>query len=98
MSRPQKLNAAEIRSKLSQIPGWTLKDGKLHREILFASFVEAFGFMASLALVAEAHNHHPEWFNVYNRVVIDLSTHDAGGLTVLDFELAAAANGLLSTK
>jgi 4a-hydroxytetrahydrobiopterin dehydratase len=95
MARPPRLRESEAEAALADVAGWQIKDGKLHREITFKSFVEAFGFMTSLALVAEAKNHHPEWFNVYNRVVIDLSTHDAGGLTRLDFELAAAANSLL---
>jgi 4a-hydroxytetrahydrobiopterin dehydratase len=95
MNRPKRLSQPEIEAELAGVPGWQVKDGKLHREIRFKGFVEAFGFMASLALVAEAKNHHPEWCNVYNRVVVDLSTHDAGGLTKLDFELAAAANRLL---
>jgi len=80
------------------VPGWEVVDGKLHRELRFKDFVDAFGFMTSLALRAEAKNHHPEWFNVYSRVVIDLSTHDAGGITALDFELAAAANELASQR
>jgi len=95
MARPPRLSEAEAQASLADVPGWQIKNGKLHREIAFNGFVEAFGFMTSLALVAEAKNHHPEWFNVYNRLVIDLSTHDAGGLTRLDFELAAAANSLL---
>ncbi len=94
MARPQKLSDEEIRTRLAAVPGWQVVNGKLHRELRFKDFVGAFGFMASLALVAEARNHHPEWFNVYNRVVIDLTTHDAGGITELDFELAAAANAL----
>lgn len=94
MSRPKKLTDEEIQSQLKQVPSWEIVDGKLHREFRFDDFTAAFGFMTSLALRAEAKNHHPEWFNVYNRVVIDLSTHDAGGLTVLDFELAADANAL----
>ncbi len=84
----------EIRNNLTHVPGWEMIDGKLHRSLKFANFSRAFGFMSSLALVAEAKNHHPEWSNVYNRVVIDLNTHDAGGITALDFELAAAANDL----
>jgi 4a-hydroxytetrahydrobiopterin dehydratase len=94
MSRPTKLSEEEIRSRLEQVPGWEIVDGKLHREFRFDDFVAAFGFMTSLALRAEAKNHHPEWFNVYSRVIIDLTTHDAGGLTLLDFDLAAAANQL----
>jgi 4a-hydroxytetrahydrobiopterin dehydratase len=94
MPRPQKLSEGEIQLRLKHVPGWEIVDGKLHREFRFPDFVAAFGFMTSLALRAEAKNHHPEWLNVYSRVVIDLTTHDAGGLTTLDFELAAAANEL----
>lgn len=97
MARPQRLSDAEISSRLATLPNWTVAAGKLHRELRFATFVEAFGFMAALALVAERMNHHPEWFNVYNRVVIDLTTHDAQGITALDFELAAAAERLAAS-
>ena len=96
MPRPQRLTDSDVAARLAALPQWTLVGGKLHRELRFASFVEAFGFMAALALVAERMNHHPEWSNVYNRVVIDLTTHDAQGLTALDFELAAAAERLAS--
>jgi 4a-hydroxytetrahydrobiopterin dehydratase len=65
-----------------------LENGKLHRAYLFADFAHAFAFMTKCALAAEALNHHPEWFNVWNRVVVDLSTHDAGGVTALDVTLA----------
>ena len=85
-----KLTAAEIETELAKVPGWSVKAGKLHRELKFESFVEAFGFMTSVALVAEATNHHPEWFNVYGRVLIDLTTHDAGGISTRDFKLARA--------
>ena len=94
MGRPTKLPASDIEERLVKLEGWALANGKLHREFKFESFVEAFGFMTSLALVAEKMDHHPEWSNVYNRVEIDLTTHDAGGLTTLDFELAMAANRL----
>ena len=94
MASARKLSNEEIREKLAGVPGWTVANGKLHREIVFNDFVTAFGFMASVALIAEAKNHHPEWCNVYNRVVIDLATHDAGGITELDFQLAAAVNAL----
>lgn len=90
----RKLTNDEIGAGLDKLPGWEVVDGKLHREFAFPTFVEAFGFMSSLALVAEAKNHHPEWFNVYNRVVIDLNTHDVGGLSAGDFELATVANEL----
>lgn len=95
MARPQKLSDAEIGARLAQTPGWTRGDGTLHREIGFPDFVAAFGFMSRLALHAEKLNHHPNWSNVYNRVTLDLSTHDAGGITELDFELARRANELL---
>jgi 4a-hydroxytetrahydrobiopterin dehydratase len=89
-----KLSESEIQSALRQRGGWTVVNGKLHREFKFADFVHAFGFMASAALVAEAMGHHPEWFNVYNRVTIDLTTHDAGGISAKDFELAAKLDAL----
>ena len=94
MSALTPLSKAELSSALSQLNGWSVKDGKLHRQLQFASFVEAFGFMSSVALVAEAAGHHPEWFNVYNRVTIDLTTHDAGGITTKDIELARRVNAL----
>jgi 4a-hydroxytetrahydrobiopterin dehydratase len=94
MPRPQRLTDAEIGERLKDVPAWQVAGGKLRREFEFADFVAAFGFMASLALVAESKNHHPDWCNVYNRVRIDLHTHDAGGITRLDFELAAAADRL----
>lgn len=71
-----------------ELPRWAIKNGKLHRELIFADFSEAFSFMTKVALHAEKMNHHPEWFNVYNRVTIDLMTHDAGGITSNDVELA----------
>jgi 4a-hydroxytetrahydrobiopterin dehydratase len=88
------LSSDQLNQALGDIPGWAIKDGKLHAEYRFASFIEAFGFMSSLALVAEAMGHHPEWFNVYNRVVIDLTTHDSGGITYKDIDLAKKANEL----
>jgi 4a-hydroxytetrahydrobiopterin dehydratase len=87
------LSAVELDVALNQLTGWSVKDGKLHRQYQFPSFVEAFGFMSSLALVAESMGHHPEWFNVYNRVTIDLTTHDSGGITQKDVDLAKKANG-----
>jgi 4a-hydroxytetrahydrobiopterin dehydratase len=84
----QKLTDAEIADRLRALPQWTAKAGKLHRELQFADFVAAFGFMARCALLAEKLDHHPAWFNVYNKVVIDLDTHDAGGVTEMDFKLA----------
>lgn len=83
-----KLSDGELQKRVSQLSQWSIKDGKLHREYKFAGFVEAFGFMASCALCAEKADHHPEWFNVYNKVIVDLMTHDAGGITEKDFALA----------
>ncbi len=88
MANRQKLSDADIQTKLSDIPGWAVAAGKLHREYKFKDFVQAFGFMTSAALVAESMNHHPEWFNVYGTVNVDLATHDVGGITELDFTLA----------
>ncbi len=83
-----KLNETELAAALDALPGWTLADGKLHREYTFPDFVHAFGFMATAAIAIEAMEHHPEWFNVWNRVVVDLTTHDAGGITAKDILLA----------
>ncbi len=92
----QKLTADEINRRLAALERWTLQDGKLHCELRFDNFVQAFGFMASAALIAESLGHHPEWFNVYNRVVIDLMTHDVGGLSAADFEFATRVEQLLA--
>jgi 4a-hydroxytetrahydrobiopterin dehydratase len=73
---------------LKGLKGWSVQGGMLHRELTFGDFVEAFGFMASTALIAEGLNHHPDWSNVYNKVVIDLSTHSEGGITGFDVEFA----------
>jgi 4a-hydroxytetrahydrobiopterin dehydratase len=93
MSRA-KLSSDEIQKRLEALPAWTVRDEKLHRELSFPDFVRAFGFMSSVALVAERMDHHPEWSNVYGRVVVDLTTHDAGGITERDFELAARIEAL----
>ena len=83
-----KLTDAKIQKRLENLPGWSLQNGKLHREFQFANFVEAFAFMTACALEAEKMNHHPEWSNVWATVKVDLTTHDAGGITELDFQLA----------
>lgn len=84
----QLLGSDQINSLASELPAWSLVNGKLHRDLRFADFSAAFGFMARVALVAEQLGHHPEWSNVWNRVTIELTTHDAGGLTERDVELA----------
>ena len=91
----KKLSPEAVRERLESRPGWALEDGKLSRKVVFSDFVDAFGFMASVALLAEGMNHHPEWSNVYNRVKIQLTTHDAGGISELDFELAEKIDALL---
>jgi 4a-hydroxytetrahydrobiopterin dehydratase len=84
-----RLSDEDVKARLDKLPGWTLEDSKLHREYKFGGFAEAFGFMSTCALVAQKQDHHPEWFNVFDRVVVDLTTHDAGGISALDFALAA---------
>lgn len=81
---------ADVTAFLAAHPEWSLVDGKLRREFGFADFVQAFGFMSQVALVAERSDHHPEWFNVYSRVRVDLTTHDANGISARDFRLAEA--------
>lgn len=93
-SKPVKLSEAKVAEALSRLPGWKLKAGKLHRVYAFADFVAAFGFMSGAALVAQGMDHHPEWFNVWNTVRVDLATHDAGGVTALDVKLAQAMDAL----
>lgn len=88
MSAP-KLTDNEIAERLAALPLWSLAEGRLRRELRFADFNQAFGFMARVALIAEKLDHHPDWKNVWNKVEIELSTHDAGGITAKDFELAA---------
>ena len=89
-----KLTASELEAALANLPEWSVENGKLHREYRFADFVHAFGFMATAAIAIERMNHHPEWFNVWNKVVVDLTTHDSGGITKKDLELARLLEGL----
>ena len=89
-----KSTEAEISAGLAQLPGWALRDGKLYRRFQFRDFVEAFGFMSQVALIAEKSDHHPEWFNVYHTVEVWLTTHDAGGISARDFAVAGKMNEL----
>ena len=89
-----RLSGDEARERLAAVPGWELEGDALVRTFTFANFAKAFGFMAAAAVVAEKLDHHPEWSNVYNRVTVRLSTHDVGGLSDLDFELAAKMSDL----
>jgi 4a-hydroxytetrahydrobiopterin dehydratase len=95
MSRPEKLL---IETVLAQLPQWHRLDGKaaIGRTFVFKDFSQAFGFMAQVALAAERMDHHPEWFNVYNRVEVVLTTHDAGGVTALDLAMAQHMDRLAS--
>ena len=94
MTKRTPLSATELSRAIAELPGWSLADGKLHREFRFPDFVRAFSFMSAAALVAESRNHPPEWFNLYGKVVVDHTTHDAGGITHHDVELAKKMNEL----
>ena len=87
MSVP-KLSITDIESRLAHLQDWGIDKQKLYKHFVFSNFIEAWAFMSQVALLAEAMNHHPEWSNVYNRVEIYLTTHDAGGISERDFELA----------
>ncbi len=93
--RAEKLSPTVVEQKLAKLAGWELKQHKLYRHFVFDNFIEAFGFMSRVALLAEAMNHHPEWSNVYKHVDIYLTTHDAGGISERDFTLAERINKLL---
>lgn len=95
---PQKLDAADVKNRLNALPDWQLADDGLSisKTFKFKDFNAAWGFMSRVALLAEQMNHHPEWFNVYNRVEVKLNTHDAGGLTELDFKMAVAMEAYIA--
>lgn len=92
----RKLSDAEIKSEIAKAKGWKIIGGKLSRTFKFSDFNQAFGFMSRVAMAAEKMNHHPEWFNVYDTVKIDLVTHDVGGISNFDFNLAKVINKLAS--
>jgi 4a-hydroxytetrahydrobiopterin dehydratase len=92
------LSEGEIRDALRTIEGWSVVEGKLHRTYRFKDFVEAMGYMMSAAMVVQAMDHHPEWSNVYNTVCIDLVTHDAGGITARDVDLACRLDALAARR
>ncbi|MGY5143084.1 MAG: 4a-hydroxytetrahydrobiopterin dehydratase [Candidatus Nitrosopumilus sp. bin_32a] len=89
-----RLSQIDIDEHLKNLPGWSVVNEKLHKEFQFESFNQAFGFMTRAAMEIEKMNHHPEWFNVYNRISIELTTHDAGGITKNDVNLAKILNSL----
>lgn len=90
----EKLSQDKLAGALAQLNGWDIENGKLHREFKFPDFAHAIGFMTIAAPMIERMNHHPEWFNVYNRVTVDLTTHSAGGITQKDLDLAAVLQGI----
>ena len=94
--RTPRLGDAELRAGLARLPHWERREAKLWREFAFRDFSEAFAFMARIALLAEKADHHHDWSNAWNKVVIELSSHDAGGLTQRDLDLAAAIDRLLA--
>ena len=89
-----KLSDEQIQTALQDLEGWSVVDGKLHKEFQFSDFTEAFEFMTKASMEIEEMDHHPEWFNVYNKLVVDLMTHDASGITETDTKLAKILNSL----
>ena len=90
-----KISQEQIKNELKNMSGWTVVEGKLHKEFHFEDFNQAFGFMTRAAMHIEKMNHHPEWFNVYNKLIVDLTTHDVGGITENDIKLAKILNSLV---
>ncbi len=90
--KPYLLQNEELKELIAKIPGWEIISNSIEREFKFDNFVEAFAFMTKIALICEKHNHHPNWENVYSKVVIKLSTHDLGGITNLDQTIASEIN------
>ncbi|MDQ6998451.1 MAG: 4a-hydroxytetrahydrobiopterin dehydratase [Mariprofundus sp.] len=93
-----KASNTEIQDFIHTYHSWSVENDKLHREYIFHDFVQAFGFMTEVALISESTNHHPEWFNVYKKVTVDLTTHEAGGITERDFSLAMKMEEIASKK
>lgn len=89
-----RLSDEQIKTELATLSGWSVINSKIHKDFVFDDFVEAFGFMCKAAIHVEKMNHHPEWFNVYNKISIDLTTHDVGGITQNDIILARTLNSL----
>ncbi len=91
----EKLDSETIEKELTNLSGWSVVEGKLHKEFVFDDFNQAFGFMTRAAMHIEKMNHHPEWFNVYNKLTVELMTHDAGGITQNDINLAKILNSIV---
>jgi 4a-hydroxytetrahydrobiopterin dehydratase len=94
----KRLSEQEIEREVSKLKGWKVANGKLNQKFEFNNFVQAFGFMTKVAMEAEKLNHHPEWFNVYNKVIIDLVTHDVEGISNYDITLASIINQLYNNN
>ncbi len=90
----RRLSEKEIGKRTAHLSGWKLKKGRLHRDLIFGTFAHAFGFMTSVAIIAQAMDHHPDWSNSYRRVTIDLISHDIDGLSERDFDLAEQISAL----
>jgi 4a-hydroxytetrahydrobiopterin dehydratase len=95
MAAPTKLSDKQIENALRALPGWSLQSGKLHRDFAFVDFNAAFAFMTRVALAAEQRNHHPEWSNIWNKVSVNLVTHESNGITERDVALALVINELV---
>ncbi len=93
-----KVTDVELQKAIAELGSWTVESGKLHREYRFRDFVQAFGFMTQVALLAERAAHHPEWFNVYNKVLVNLTTHEAQGITQKDLDLAREMEQIAGRK
>lgn len=96
MAEKTRLTGEEVERRLRDLPGWKVENGKLTMTVSFKCFEDAFAFMTRCALEIEKMNHHPEWFNVYRKVKIELSTHEVNGISELDFELASRMSSILS--
>ena len=92
--KPYLLQDEELKELIPKIPGWEIISNHIEREFNFHDFIEAFAFMTKIALICEKHNHHPNWENVYSKVIIKLSTHDLGGITSLDQTIASEINDI----
>tara|TARA_B100001996_G_scaffold131300_1_gene99823 strand:- start:95 stop:385 length:291 start_codon:yes stop_codon:yes gene_type:complete len=92
--KPFLLQDRELKELFAKIPGWKIKSSLIEREFNFENFIEAFSFMTKIALICEKYNHHPNWENVYSKVIIKLTSHDLGGISNLDQTIATEINGI----
>ena len=95
--KPYLLQNEELKELSSKIPGWKITSNKIEREFIFGNFIEAFSFMTKIALICEKNNHHPNWENIYSKVIIKLSTHDLGGISNLDQKIASEINEIFES-